>query len=60
MAILRNLVALGLASSAMAQEFSNPVIWEDLPDNEVIRVGEGENQAHICCHGISDLYQTST
>ena len=43
MTVLRNLIALGgLASCVMAQEFSNPVIWEDLPDNEVIRVGEGE------------------
>ncbi|OLN81933.1 putative beta-xylosidase [Colletotrichum chlorophyti] len=31
--------ALGLACLAQGQNFSNPVLWEDLADNEVIRVG---------------------
>lgn len=36
------LTVASLALAAMAQEFSNPVIWEDLADNEVIRVGDGK------------------
>ncbi|KAH7128990.1 family 43 glycosyl hydrolase [Dactylonectria macrodidyma] len=31
-------VAIGFASSILAQSFNNPVLWEDLADNEVIRV----------------------
>ncbi|KAF4449666.1 hypothetical protein F53441_7066 [Fusarium austroafricanum] len=34
---------LGLLCSAaitMAQKFTNPVVWEDLPDNEVTRAGD--------------------
>jgi hypothetical protein len=37
-----------LALAAMAQEFSNPVIWEDLADNEVIRVGDGKLYISSC------------
>ncbi|KAI3397165.1 hypothetical protein diail_11139 [Diaporthe ilicicola] len=32
------LMACGLVAWAQGQDFSNPVLWEDLADNEVIRV----------------------
>ncbi|KAH7113167.1 family 43 glycosyl hydrolase [Dactylonectria estremocensis] len=32
--------ALGFASFVLGQSFINPVLWEDLADNEVIRVGD--------------------
>lgn len=31
-------VALGFASFVLGQNFNNPVLWEDLADNEIIRV----------------------
>lgn len=41
MVVLSTILAGLLATAAVAQEtFTNPVVWEDLPDNEVIRVGD--------------------
>lgn len=34
------LAALGLMTLAQGQNFNNPVLWEDLVDNEVIRVDD--------------------
>ncbi|KXJ89973.1 glycosyl hydrolase [Microdochium bolleyi] len=34
------LTLLSLATMAVAEQFQNPVIWEDLADNEVIRVND--------------------
>ncbi|KAF4465414.1 xylosidase glycosyl [Fusarium albosuccineum] len=33
-------VLAGLAAGVKSQTFTNPIIWEDLPDNDVSRVGD--------------------
>lgn len=47
MALLKLFAATAaLLATCLAQQYSNPVLWEDLADNDVFRVNDG-NLAHL-------------